>query len=134
MIVVDTNVIAQLLIRGEKTGAAQALYRKDRLWLVPLLWRHEFLNVISSFVRYGGANPVLGAKTWEQALAMFGSNETEVDLKRALELSIAGDISAHDAQFVALAAETGVPLVTEDRRLTERFPQIAVSISEFLGE
>ena len=34
MIVVDTNIIAHLLIRGEKIGAAQALYRKDRRWLL----------------------------------------------------------------------------------------------------
>ena len=51
MIVVDTNVIVYLMIEGEKTEMAQRTYRQDSAWFIPPLWRHELLNVLTTFVR-----------------------------------------------------------------------------------
>ena len=48
MIVVDTNVIAYVLIEGDKTALAQQVAKKDPDWKVPPLWRHEFLNVLAT--------------------------------------------------------------------------------------
>ena len=36
MIVVDTNVIAYLMMEGEKTGLAQETYDRDSTWAMPL--------------------------------------------------------------------------------------------------
>ena len=44
MIVVDVNVIAYLLINGEKTVEARSVRELDSDWIVPDLWRDEFLN------------------------------------------------------------------------------------------
>jgi hypothetical protein len=41
-------------------------------------------------------------------------------------------LSTYDGQFIALALEMGVPCVTEDRELQEKFPGVAVSMEEFL--
>ena len=38
MIVVDTNVIAYLLIRGERSAAMDRLLEADPEWIAPQLW------------------------------------------------------------------------------------------------
>ena len=53
MIVVDTNVIAYLLIPGDRTAAADEIYRRDPNWVAPTLWRHELINVLCLYVRKG---------------------------------------------------------------------------------
>ncbi|MGZ5446412.1 MAG: hypothetical protein ACXWLY_31220 [Thermoanaerobaculia bacterium] len=51
MIVADTNLVAYLLIEGDKTAAARAVWKKDSRWMLPTLWRSEFLNVLTTAVR-----------------------------------------------------------------------------------
>lgn len=131
MIVVDTNVIAYLLIEGNKTELAQKAFRADSAWIVPSLWRHEFLNILATFVNYGGGTLEDSLNIWRQALAVFSSREHELDMEYALHLAQEHNISAYDAQFVATALELELSLVTEDRKLLHTFPETAQSLSAF---
>ncbi len=131
MIVVDTNVIAYLLILGNKTELAQATFRKDNDWMVPALWRHEFLNVVSTFVRHGGGTEADGRQIWQAGLDLLAQREESPDFETALALSIRHKISAYDAQFVSLAGAKQLQLVTEDRNLLQKFPETARSMAEF---
>jgi predicted nucleic acid-binding protein len=54
VIVVDVNVVAYLFIVGDKTDEARRLVVADNEWWIPLLWRHEFLNVVATYIRHGG--------------------------------------------------------------------------------
>jgi predicted nucleic acid-binding protein len=51
-----------------------------------------------------------------------------------LALRLAGelDLSAYDAQYVALARALAAPLVTEDRKLRRILPHEALSMSQYL--
>jgi len=51
----------------------------------------------------------------------------------ALELAARHNVSAYDAQFMALAVTLGVRCVTQDRALLRAFPRIAVSMRAFCG-
>ena len=42
-------------------------------------------------------------------------------------------LSAYDAEFVALAEELSVPLVTEDKGVLKAFPESAFSMDGFLA-
>ncbi|HUW30348.1 MAG TPA: type II toxin-antitoxin system VapC family toxin, partial [Planctomycetota bacterium] len=53
MIVVDTNLIAYLLLGGEKTPGARSVFERDPKWAAPLLWRSEFRSVLAMFMRKG---------------------------------------------------------------------------------
>ena len=133
MIVVDTNVIAYFLIQGDKTEQARRLWHSEPAWHVPSLWRHEFLNILSTFVRHGGSRPEEALGLWNRALELLEGQEVEVNLVRALELAIELDLSAYDAQYVALAQKLEAPLVTEDRRLLRAAVGIGVSMEAFLS-
>ncbi|MDJ0756507.1 MAG: type II toxin-antitoxin system VapC family toxin [Ardenticatenaceae bacterium] len=133
MIVVDTNVISYLLIVGDKTEQAQHVYQKDNDWIMPQLWQHEFLNVLSTFVRYGGGEFEDGRLLWLRAIDLFEKRGRPVDMGFALKISVDHQISAYDAQFLALARSYQRPLVSEDRKILNLFPDVAQSMAEFLA-
>jgi predicted nucleic acid-binding protein len=133
MIVVDTNVIAYLMIEGEKTAMAQRTFHQDSNWFVPSLWRHEFLNVLATYVRHGGIEMDEAIDIWHNGTVLFNPGEQEVNMPQALRLATQHNISAYDAQYVVLAMEMSMPYVTEDQQLLQAFPGIAVSMQEFCG-
>lgn len=134
MIVVDTNVISYLLIEGDKTSSAQKLWNLDSDWRVPTLWRHEFLNVLATVSKAGVLDPVEAEEIWRTGLKIFSSCEEEADPPGALRLAVQMRISAYDAQFVALARQLNVPLVTEDGPLRTRVPEGLFSMEQFCAE
>ena len=134
MIAVDTNVVAYFFIRGEWTDAARRLWSRDSRWCLPELWRHEFLNVLATYVRHGGTDISTAHRIWLEAVDLLGSGEHAVDMTAALDLSVEWEISTYDAQFVTLAKSLVVPLVTEDRRLARAFPDTVTRLSGFRND
>ena len=51
MIVVDTNVLAYLLLPYEFSAQADALYKRDPAWAAPIFWRSEFRNLLAGYLR-----------------------------------------------------------------------------------
>ena len=128
MIVVDTNVIVCTLIEGPQTVLARRVYTLDPIWRLPDLWRHECLNVLSSYVNRKGMALDRACTLWNDAVRLFGHCSRPVDMIRALRLAASNGISTYDAQFVSLAQQLNVICVTEDRRLQVKFPELAVSM------
>lgn len=131
MIVVDVNVVAHLLIDGERTGEAEAVLRADPDWAAPLLWRTEWRNVLAGYIRRGALDLASAIARVETAEALVRGREHLVDGRLVLELVASSSCSAYDCEYVALARWLGVPLVTADRGLLEAFPQGTVSPDRF---
>jgi predicted nucleic acid-binding protein len=55
--------------------------------------------------------------------------EFSVGPAEVLERVVASRCSAYDCEFVVLAEELGVPLVTTDRQVLRSFPQTAIPLS-----
>ena len=125
MIVVDVNVVAYYVIEGEKTALARELMQREPDWRLPDLWRHEYLNVLATYARQGGATLEQARVLWRRAVELFGPREQATDAEAALTLAIQAPVSAYDGQYLALAHRLGTVLVTEDRRLLKAFPAIA---------
>lgn len=133
MIVVDTNLVAFLLIRSEHTERARRVWAIDRDWILPPLWRHELLSVLSFAIRAG--TPLDSARSvWHLAIETMAPREHPVNMLRALELSRDLEISAYDAQFLALAEDLDLRLVTADRRLRRAAGNRAMGMREFCRE
>ena len=133
MIVVDTNVIAYLLIPGDFTVWASAALRKDGGWVAPLLWRSEFRNVLTLYIRQGHLTFSLAQQMMQEAESLMLGGEYMVPSSLVFSLVEQSKCSAYDCEFVALAQDMDVPFVTSDARILEAFPSTAVSLETFAG-
>jgi predicted nucleic acid-binding protein len=131
VIVVDTNIIAYLLIPGDHTHEAERVFARDPDWAAPLLWRSEFRNVLTLYMRRRSMALVESLEIAADAEALMRDKEYEVSSAQALSLAAGSRCSAYDCEFLALAQSLGVPLVTADRDILADFPSLAVSVDDF---
>lgn len=131
MIVVDTNVIASLLLQSEYSAAAAKAIEQDRDWCVPRLWRSEFRNVLSTAVRSRLFDLSLALRAWETAEAVVAGAEFEPAGFDVLRLAQASGCTAYDCEYVAVAKDLNVYLVTLDKQLLRAFPDTAIHLTEF---
>ena len=130
MIIVDTNVIAYLFIRGELSENAKRLLIQDPEWISPYLWCSEFRNVLAHYMRKGDLSYKDAVLLMEEAENLLHNMEYQTKSERVLELVSKSDCSAYDCEFVALAYELNLNLYTSDKRLLKVFPDITVSLRE----
>ena len=131
MIVVDTNIVAYLLIEGGRTSACRSVFTSDPEWCVPFLWRSEFRNVLTTHMRHAGM-PLQGAKNrMTEAEKLFADREYSVASNVILTLTNENPISSYDAEFVCLAMKLDTKLVTTDQALLKRFQDIALDPETF---
>jgi predicted nucleic acid-binding protein len=122
VIVVDTNVLAYLLIPGKYTESAERLLVADPDWAAPRLWRSELRNVLATYVRKKLMEVTDAAALHQRAAALIGTDEYDVETMDVLRLSNSSGCSAYDCEFIALADFLGVKLVTTDTKLAKAFP------------
>ena len=129
MIVVDTNVIAYLWLPSAETARAERLLRSDADWCAPLLWRSAFRSVLTGFVRRGALSIDAALQTAADAEDHLRDREYAVPTDRVLRAAASSGCSPYDCEFVVLAEQLGVALVTADRQVLKSFPAIARSLS-----
>ncbi len=132
MIVVDTNIIAYLWIPGDFTVQAEKALRKDADWCAPLLWRSEFRNIIAGFLRSKKLSSETASQMLEGAESHMKEREFAVAFHQILNLVLSSTCSAYDCEFVALAENIRIPLVTTDRQILRDFPAIAVPLEKYI--
>ncbi len=132
MIIADSNLIAYLLIPGDKSELADEVLLKDSDWASPLIWRSEIRNILTMYMRHEGMSLLQGRDTMEKAERLLSGREYAVPSDGILELTFHHNITAYDGEFVVLAKQLGVPLVTFDKAVRKAFPHIAMSAEDFL--
>jgi len=125
MIVVDTNVIAYLLIEGEFTEAATALRTKDADWIAPRLWLDEFLNILATSERNSLMSSAVADRTLELAAVLMAGKSYDLPAQRILATARRSSCTAYDSQYVCLAEDLGLELYTYDARILKNCPGIA---------
>ena len=128
MIVVDTNVVAYLLLRGPQTAAAEALLEAHPTWAAPPLWRSEWRNVLCGYLRRGSLSLEQVIALQEQAETLVIGHEEPVESEGMLRLAASSGFSAYDCEFVVAAQQLDAPLVTADRALLKAFPSLTRSL------
>jgi len=133
VIVIDANVLAHMFIHGEFSETAERALEKDPEWVSPLLWRSEFRNVLvkcmgKRYIEFDDAVHMMGA-----AEQLMEGNEYAVPSLDVLRIASSGRCTAYDAEYVVLARELGVKLVTLDAALLKGFPETAIGPDRFIA-
>jgi predicted nucleic acid-binding protein len=132
MIVVDTNIIASMWVPNDMDEWVYKVLKKDNDWVAPLLWRSEFRNVLSIYLRKEILDLSIVLQATEEAEQLMNANEFEVNSTQVMSLVSDSSCSAYDCEFVALADDLNVQLVTFDKKIIREFPNIAISPEEFV--
>lgn len=133
MIVADCNLLAYLLIEGEGTRSAEAVFLRDSAWAAPFLWRSEFRNVLTRLIRNRSMRLDDAFGTMAKAEKILGNSSLAVDSLGVLSEAASSGLSAYDAEYVALARRLSIPLVTSDRKVLAAVPTIACAPDAFLS-
>ncbi len=132
MIAVDSNVLAYFYLSSEFSPLARAAFDKDRHWIAPLLWQSEFRNILAAYLRRNLIDLEEAQFTMEKALNLMSRAEFEVPSLHVLQLVVSSKCSSYDCEYVALAQQYDVPLVTMDKQILQQFPQVAIRLDAFV--
>ena len=130
MIVACTNVLVYLLLPCPKTALAEILLDAQPQWAAPPLWRSEFRNVLTGYLRRGLLECSRAVELMQEAEETISAHQDMIDTELVLQLVSSSNCSSYDCEFVAAAQRLGVPLVTEDRAILAAFPEVAQSLDQ----
>jgi predicted nucleic acid-binding protein len=133
-VVFDTMVIAYALLgftEFHKESVA-ALRASPEVW-APELLRVELLSTLWQWTRTRKLSSDLATELLQDGDALVSSYTANDELREeALRLAIARDHSPYDTIFIALALAKGCRLVTYDRPLLTKFPEMTITVANFL--
>jgi predicted nucleic acid-binding protein len=132
VVLVDTNILAYLLIEGDRTAAAQELYERDADWRSEAFVMVEFTNILATYVQTKALTQEQAVKLLIKAQALL-STSISVTHAQALGTATQFGISAYDGRFIAMATQMRVKLVTEDSKLRAAAPAWTVSLTGALA-
>jgi len=133
MIVVDANILAYYHLDSDFSEMALDAFRRDPNWIAPLLWRSEFENILAGYLRRNLMTLPKATIIMEEAIAMMEETEFQVSARRVLELVSNSICSSYDCEYVALAKQFDVPLLTKDKRILTQFPDTAIRLEDFIA-
>jgi predicted nucleic acid-binding protein len=133
VLAVDTNVLAYLLLEGDRTADAQALYARDADWRSEAFLLIEFSNVLATYARRGALGADAAAQLLAGAEQVLGG-VVNLPHGRALALAAEFGVSAYDARFLGAAQALRTKLVTEDAKLRAAAPALTRSIAQALKD
>ncbi len=133
MIVVDTNIVCYLFISGPYSEQAAQALEKSPLWVAPSLWRSEFRNVLTLYMRKNLLTLEQASLIMQKAEELLEHEEYEVPSYPVLEVASISECTGYDCEFIVLAQDLEVPLLTADKKLLKAFPDIAISLTDYLA-
>ncbi len=133
MLLIDTNIVAYLLIDGDHTEAAQELRRSDPDWRSEAFLLVEFTNVLAAYIASKRMTLPLAQDFLAKAEALLDGKLGRIPHAAALTMAARYRVSAYDARFLALAYQLGRRLVTEDAKLRAAAPALTQSLTDALA-
>jgi predicted nucleic acid-binding protein len=134
MIVVDTNIIGYLYLSSDRSDQAEKALLIDSEWVAPILWRSEFRNVLAIYIRKNILMLEDAVRIIDEATLLMQGGEYESVSLQVLRLVGESTCSAYDCEFVALARDLNVRLLTVDKQIIKQFPNEAITLDEYVSQ
>ena len=134
MIVVDTNIIGYMYLSSDRSEQAEKALLIDSEWVAPILWRSEFRNVLAIYIRKNILMLEEAVRIMDEATTLMQGGEYESVSLQVLQLVGESTCSAYDCEFVALARDLNVRLLTVDKQIVKQFPNEAISLDEYVSQ
>jgi len=134
MIVIDTNIIGYLYLSSDRSDQAEKALLIDAEWVAPILWRSEFRNVLAIYIRKNILMLEDAIRIMDEATLLMQGGEYEAVSLQVLQLVGESTCSAYDCEFVALARDLNVRLLTVDTQIVKQFPNEAISLDEYVSK
>ncbi|MBL8995570.1 MAG: type II toxin-antitoxin system VapC family toxin [Spirochaetia bacterium] len=129
---VDTNILVYYWIPGDFSEIVEKVYLEDREWITSPLWRYEFRNTLAGYLRKKLIAPEDAIQLIGEAEKKMEDREVGVTAAQVVKLIGRSKCSGYDCEFVALAENLALPLVTTDKQILSEFPAIAETPETFL--
>jgi predicted nucleic acid-binding protein len=133
VVIIDTNVVAYLLIESDYTAAARLLHRRDDDWRSEAFIMVEFTNVLSASIAARRMNLVRAQRFLADATSLLHGKLALIPHDSVLSLAMQYRVTAYDARFLALAQQLDRRLVTEDPKLRAAAPKLTQSLAVALA-
>ena len=132
MIVVDTNIISHFWLPSDQSDLCDQLFQKEPHWTAPVLWRSEFRNVVLLYLRKDLISLSQAMLITEKADTQMFEREFHVNSNRVLEIGERSSCSAYDCEFISLARDLDIQLVTLDKQILKDFSGISSHPEDFV--
>ena len=132
MIVVDTNIIAHFWLPSGQSDLCDQLFQEEPHWTAPVLWRSEFRNVVLLYLRKDLISLSQAMLITEKAETQMFEREFHVNSNRVLEIGEKSSCSAYDCEFISLARDLDIQLITLDKQILKDFPGISSHPEDFI--
>ena len=132
MIVADTNLVIACVLRGTTSSAALAARARDKQWICATAAAKRALKLTRKICGYRQDNGTrLALKAFRAGLALVTFADQESNPIDVLNISVKSGLTSYDAEFVALAQERNIRLVTQDRAILQAHPDLSINIENF---
>ena len=132
MLVVDTNILASLLLKGPFTEQALALYAADPDWRSEAFVMTELANVLATQIKLRDMPLPDAIDLLARGAELMAEGLVEIPHAAALTLAAELGVSAYDSRYLVIAQRLQTRLVTEDAKLRKKAPDLTCSIAEAL--
>lgn len=133
MIVVDTNILANFWLPSDHTQLCDRLFQWDPEWVAPVLWKSEFRNVVILYLRKELIDLPGALQITEKAEGQMKEREFHVNSVQVYNLADKSACSSYDCEFVSLAEDLNMKLITMDKQILRSFPEQSAKPSDVIA-
>ncbi|OAI19145.1 DNA-binding protein [Methylomonas koyamae] len=119
MSLATTNIISYLFLPTNYSEKASQLFQVDPDWAAPELWRSEFRNVLTLYIRQNMLSLTEALAFQDEAESLMADREFSLPSVAVMNLVASSTCSAYDCEFVVLARQLSVKLLTQDKKLPD---------------
>ena len=120
------------MLKSKNSSKAKSALRKDSNWIAPILWKSEFRNVLALYMRKDMIELEHARNIMEEAERLMQGGEYTVPSSQILSLVKSSGCTAYDCEYIALAKEFNIQLVTTDKKLLSSFPKTSISLDRYV--